>query len=75
MYNYSRLCQVWKAYEKGVIENYYEPLPDIGSVNFGLLTSKVSYVILWWHQSRVLECFDHIVGSSGLFFCSYKNII
>jgi len=45
MYNYSRLCQIWKAYEKGVIENYYEPLPDIGSINFGLLTSKVSYVI------------------------------
>jgi len=44
MYNYSRLCQVWKAYEKGVIENYYESLPDIGAVNFGLLTSKVSDV-------------------------------
>jgi len=42
MYNYSRLCQVWKAYEKGVIENHYESLPDIGAVNFELLTSKVS---------------------------------
>jgi len=45
MYNYSRLCQVWKAYENGVIENYYESLPDICSVNFGLLTSNVSFGI------------------------------
>lgn len=46
MYNYSRLCQVWKSYEKGVIENYYETLPDIDAVNFGLLTSKVSMAII-----------------------------
>jgi len=45
MYNYSRLCQVWEAYEKGVIENFYESLPDICSVNFGLLTSNVSFSI------------------------------
>ena len=44
MYNYSRLCQVWKSYEKSVVANYYESLPDIDAVNFGLLTSKVSSV-------------------------------
>lgn len=46
MYNYSRLCQIWKAYEKGIIENYYKPLPDVDSINFGLLSSEVNLVIL-----------------------------
>ncbi|KAL5240793.1 hypothetical protein ACI65C_008203 [Semiaphis heraclei] len=51
MYNYSRLCQVWKAYEKGVIENYYESLPDIGAINFGLLTSKEEWILILNHIS------------------------
>lgn len=46
MYNYSRLYQVWKAYEKGVIKNHYKSLPDIDTINFGLLTSEVSTVVL-----------------------------
>jgi len=41
MYNYSRLCQIWAAYEKSIVENYYSCLPDIGAIDFGLLTSKV----------------------------------
>jgi len=44
MYNYSRLCQIWAAYEKGVIENFYETITaDIDAVNFGLLTSEVNH--------------------------------
>lgn len=46
MYNYSRLYQVWTAYEKGVIKNHYKSLPDIDSINFGLLTSEVSIAVL-----------------------------
>lgn len=46
MYNYSRLCQIWIAYEKGVSENYYKSLPDVDSINFGLLTSEVNLVVL-----------------------------
>lgn len=42
MYNYSRLCQIWIAYEKRISENYYKSLPDIEAINFGLLTSEVS---------------------------------
>lgn len=42
MYNYSRLSQIWIAYEKGISENYYKSLPDIEAINFGLLTSEVS---------------------------------
>lgn len=46
MYNYSRLCQVWTAFEKGVSENYYESLPDPNTINFKLLSSEVRTVIL-----------------------------
>lgn len=46
MYNYSRLYQVWAAYEKRVAENYYKSLPDVNNVNFGLLICKVSEVLL-----------------------------
>lgn len=46
MYNYSRLYQVWMAYEKGVIENHYKSLPDITTINFGLLSSEVSTIVL-----------------------------
>ncbi|XP_026813268.1 DALR anticodon-binding domain-containing protein 3 [Rhopalosiphum maidis] len=51
MYNYSRLCQIWEAYEKGVIENFYESLPDICSVNFGLLTSNEEWLLILNHLS------------------------
>lgn len=44
MYNYSRLCQIWAAYEKGVNENFYETIPtDMDTINFGLLTSEVKH--------------------------------
>lgn len=46
MYNYSRLCQVWASYEKRVVKNYYKSLPDVDSINFGLLASEVSLIIL-----------------------------
>lgn len=34
------------AYEKGVANNRYKPLPDINAVNFGLLTSEVCQKIV-----------------------------
>lgn len=46
MYNYSRLCQVWTAFEKGVSENYYKSLPDTNTIHFELLTNEVSSIIL-----------------------------
>ncbi|CAI6366367.1 unnamed protein product [Macrosiphum euphorbiae] len=68
MYNYSRLCQVWKAYEKGVIENYYEPLPDIGSVNFGLLTSKEEWILILNHlsvcPSVIQQSVEHLLSGN-----------
>lgn len=45
MYNYSRLCQIWAAYVKGVMKNDYERLPDINAINFGLLTKNVSLAL------------------------------
>lgn len=45
MYNYSRLCQVWTAYEKGIAKNIYTTLPDIDTINFALLNSEVSEFI------------------------------
>lgn len=68
MYNYSRLCQVWKAYEKGVIENYYEPLPDIGSINFGLLTSKEEWILIFNHLSVlplvIQQSVEHLLSAN-----------
>lgn len=46
MYNYSRLCQIWNTYEKFVSENYYESLPDINTINFELLSSEVSRIVV-----------------------------
>lgn len=51
MYNYSRLCQIWTAYEKGVANNCYKPLPDINAVNFGLLTSEEEWLLVFNHLS------------------------
>lgn len=45
MYNYSRLYQVWAAYEKS-LENGYKSLPLVDDINFGLLTSEVSTAII-----------------------------
>lgn len=45
MYNYSRLYQVWTAYEKS-LENGYKSLPLVDDINFGLLTSEVSTAII-----------------------------
>lgn len=46
MYNYSRLCQIWTAYEKGVVKNIYTTLPDTDTINFALLNSEVSSLAL-----------------------------
>lgn len=45
MYNYSRLCQIWATYVKGVVKNDYKRLPDINAINFGLLTNNVSLAL------------------------------
>lgn len=47
MYNYSRLYQIWTAYEKGVAKNYYKSLPDIEAIDFGLLTSDVNKISIF----------------------------
>ncbi|XP_060837255.1 DALR anticodon-binding domain-containing protein 3 [Rhopalosiphum padi] len=68
MYNYSRLCQVWEAYEKGVIENFYESLPDICSVNFGLLTSNEEWLLILNHLSMyplvIQQSVKHLLSAS-----------
>ncbi|VVC32133.1 Aminoacyl-tRNA synthetase, class Ia, anticodon-binding,DALR anticodon binding [Cinara cedri] len=51
MYNYSRLYQVWTAYEKGVIENRYASLPNFDSINFGLLNSEEEWILILNHLS------------------------
>ncbi|XP_025197575.1 DALR anticodon-binding domain-containing protein 3-like [Melanaphis sacchari] len=51
MYNYSRLCQIWKAYQQDVIGNYHDYLPDIDSVNFGLLTSNEEWILIFNYLS------------------------
>lgn len=68
MYNYSRLCQVWKSYEKSVVANYYESLPDIDAVNFGLLTSKEEWLLILNHLSVcplvIQQSVDHLLSAS-----------
>lgn len=76
MYNYSRLCQVWTAFEKGVSENYYEPLPDINTIQFQLLSNEVSSAVLKSEFVNI-NCIYLLFRKNGFWFltvCLYIHL-
>ncbi|XP_050420758.1 DALR anticodon-binding domain-containing protein 3 [Adelges cooleyi] len=66
MYNYSRLCQIWTAYEKGVADEYYDSLAAPSTIDFGVLRSNEE----WFLIHNFLGTYPQVVRDSAKYLMS-----
>ncbi|XP_022081499.1 DALR anticodon-binding domain-containing protein 3-like [Acanthaster planci] len=69
MYNYARLCTLFSHFEEEVAKGTYPPLPDIASLDFGLLREDQEWGLLFHYilQYPVMlsECVADLLQTRG----------